>query len=185
MENGIKPSDLKIIERILKQEHSLFPRAIFIDYYKSIYQAYNGPNHFLNEKSLGYLKNEILMNPNNSYPRIVDLSGFHFLWRINTNVVNQGIMSFNDFANAHFETCSQINTNVNNWINYKSSIEKAFYNILDNLNILDNALIPKHLFKETFTVSHSDVYHKYYNPHYRLINPQLLDNKTKTKLLEL
>ncbi len=185
MKNGLKPSDKEIVKRLVMQEHEMFPMAIAIDYYKSIYQAFNGPNHFFNKQSYNYLLNEIQNNPQNNYPVIVDLSGFHELWRVNTIIVNQGIISIDKFADVHFATCARIGTNLDNWVAFKRDTSDTFFSLLDSLNVAEIQPLKDDFLNHVLLVNHSKKYHDYYNPHYRLIDPNLFSDKIKNEILEI
>ena len=164
----------ELIKKLLLQESRLFSEAKLIDYYKVIFQAFRGPSHFINESSLEFLREEIYLTNINKYPILVDISGFHKMWRVNVNVVSDGIISLDAYAEAHFNTCREKQSDEIRWLEFWEKEQDYFYECLESLHILSSD--PKDIGILDFTVacSHSGSYHKYYTPHYRLINYELL-----------
>jgi tetratricopeptide (TPR) repeat protein len=101
----------ELIKKLLLQESRLFSEAKLIDYYKVIFQAFRGPSHFINESSLEFLREEIYLTNINKYPILVDISGFHKMWRVNVNVVSDGIISLDAYAEAHFNLGTALSQN--------------------------------------------------------------------------
>jgi hypothetical protein len=162
------------IIKLINSEFTLHPRAQLIDYYKLFFQGTFGPGHIISDKNsvIEFLKNELdksTIFEEKDYQKISYINDFY---RVNLNVINEGMISFDDFVDAFLKSADIKNKiDYQSWLKEWKSIEKQIMmmNIpIENVQeqsaglwkfIIDNKL-----------VSHSDIYRSTYSPHYRLIN---------------
>jgi hypothetical protein len=144
-----------------------------------------GPKHFVSDSSLEYLRKEISLTKNNTYPKLVNISGFHSLWRVNTNVVSDGLIGFDEYANAHFDTCKMNHSNESHWVDLWQREKVFICDALIAMTVSCMELKVNNVSDLKMAVSHSDSYAKHYCPHYRLINPTLLPEHVADYLLKI
>ncbi|MBT4575288.1 MAG: hypothetical protein HOB92_02350, partial [Candidatus Cloacimonetes bacterium] len=90
------------IIKLINSEFTLHPRAQLIDYYKLFFQGTFGPGHIISDKNsvIEFLKNELdksTIFEEKDYQKISYINDFY---RVNLNVINEGMISFDDFVDA-------------------------------------------------------------------------------------
>jgi len=162
------------INKLIKSEFSLHPKAQLIDYYKLFFQGTFGAGHFIKDRSSAteFLRTEL--ETSNAFEKMEyqDVSYVNNIYRVNINLINEGLISFDDFLDAFLKSAEVENTiSENEWIDSWRSIEQQI--LKSNIPIENFELQSAKLWKiilSTQNVSHSKVYHTVYSPHYRLIN---------------
>ena len=105
-----------------------------------------------------------LLNQNISY--------INEFYRVNLNVINKGMITFNDFLNAFLKSANIENEiNHNEWMENWKNIEKQILLMKIPIeNIEQQSIELWKIIKSKQLVSHSDIYRAAYSPHYRLIS---------------
>jgi len=163
----------KII-KLIKSEFELHPKTQLIDYYKLFFQGTFGPEHIISNKKSArqFLKDELKESSVFEKTDFQDISYINDFYRVNINVINKGLITFEDYLDAFLKSAKLENTiNFKDWLISWKYIEQQvlsmdinFYNIKEQLAELQKVLNNRNL------VRHSEIYRKTYSPHYRLVN---------------
>ncbi len=162
------------IKKLIKSEFELHPKAQLIDYYKLFFQGTFGPEHIISSKNSAkeFLENELEESTTFEEINYQDISYINELYRVNINVINKGIISFDDFLNA-FLVSAKLKNEISDkeWLIAWENIEQQI--LLMKIPMGNIKKQSKELWKiieDKQLVSHSNIYRKNYSPHYRLIN---------------
>ena len=164
------------INRLIKSELELHPKAQLIDYYKLFFQGTFGPGHIISNESSArkFLKNELEESTTFEIIDYQDIGYINEFYRVNLNAINKGIISFDDFLDAFLKSAK-----IENEISYKEWL-------MDWENIEQQIIIMKipieniekqskelwRIIENKELISHSDIYRTAYSPHYRLPNAE-------------
>ena len=162
------------IIKLINSEFALHPRAQLIDYYKFFFQGTFGPEHIIIDKisAIEYLKNELDESSTFEDKDYQNINYINNFYRVNLNVINKVMISFDDFVDAFLKSADIRNKiDYESWLKEWKNIEKQIMMMdipIENVQkqsaelwkvIIDNKL-----------VSHSEIYRNTYSPHYRLMN---------------
>ncbi len=164
------------IKKLINSEFELHPKAQLIDYYKLFFQGTFGPEHIISNKTSArkFLKNELEESSIFEVTDYQNISYINNIYRVNLNIINRGIITFDDFLNAFL-----MSANIENEISYKKwlihweNIEHQIFIMklpIDNIE-KQSAELQKIIRKKQL-VSHSNIYRTSYSPHYRLISSE-------------
>ena len=166
---------MKITELIIS-EFKLHPKAQLVDYYKLFFQGTFGPEHIILNKSSAreFLQNELEESSIFEKKDYQNISFINEFYRLNLNVINKGIISFDDFLDAFIKSVELINEmSYEEWIEEWNNIEKQIFMMkipIENIKQQSSEL--QEIIKNEQLVSHSNIYRANYSPHYRLINAE-------------
>ncbi len=163
----------KII-KIIKSEFELHPKAQLIDYYKLFFQGAFGPGHIISNKESArqFLKDELKESSVFEKTDFHDISYINDFYRVNINVINKGLISFDDYLDAFLKSAKLENKiNFKYWlISWKYIEQQVLRMDIPFNNIKEQSAELWNIIKNKNLVSHSEIYRKTYSPHYRLIN---------------
>ncbi|MDA3814520.1 MAG: hypothetical protein PF570_09760 [Candidatus Cloacimonetes bacterium] len=168
---------MKKVDRITKltiSEFKLHPKSQLIDYYKLFFQGTFGPEHIISSKSSTreFLRNELEGSSIFEEKDYQNISYINEFYRVNLNVINIGMISFNDFLDAFLKSVEVKNElSHNEWLEQWENIEKQIFMMKIPIeNIEQQSIELWKIIKSKQLVSHSNIYRTAYSPHYRLIN---------------
>jgi len=159
---------------LIKSELELHPKAQLIDYYKLFFQGTFGPGHIISDKNsaLKFLRTEFDESTIFEEFDFQNISYVNNFYRVNLNVINRGMISFDDFLDAFLKSAELRNKiSYEIWLEEWEKIEKQI-NIMkmpiEYIEVQSTELWK--IIKNGNLVSHSEIYRNTYSPHYRLIN---------------
>ena len=162
------------IIKLINSEFVLHPKARLIDYYKLFFQGTFGPGHIISDKNsaIKFLNNELdesTIFEEKDYQNISYINNFY---RVNLNVINEGMISFDDFVDAFLKSADIKNKiDYQSWLKEWKNIEKQI--MMMNIpieNVQEQSAELWEVIIDNKLVSHSDIYRNNYSPHYRLMN---------------
>ena len=164
------------IKKLLKFEFELHSKAQLIDYYKLFFQGTFGPGHLISNKNSArkFLKNELEESSIFEETDFQNINYINELYRVSINVINKGIISFDDFLDAFIKSAKLENEiSYKEWLIDWENIEQQV--LLMKIPIENIEKQSKEVWKiieDKQLVSHSNIYRKTYSPHYRLFNAE-------------
>lgn len=164
------------VNKLIKNEFDLYPKAQLVDYYKLFFQGTFGPQHIIFNKTSAEkaLRNEIEKSSIFAENNFQDISYINNFYRVNINVINKGIITFDSFPDAFVKSADVKNKlSYEAWVKEWEYIEKQILALkitMKNFEQQSNEL--EQIIKNRKLVSHSDIYRNTYHPHYRLINAE-------------
>ena len=167
----------KII-KLINSEYELHPKSQLIDYYKLFFQGTFGPGHIILNSSDAkkYLKIELEKSSIFEEQIFQNISYINNYYRVNLNVINKGLITFNDFFNTFLSSIKvKHKITFSEWSENWKNIEKQVFKLkipLTNIELQSNQLWE--IIKIQKLVSHSKIYRKTYSPHYRLFSTEQL-----------
>ncbi|MCK5051808.1 MAG: hypothetical protein KAS53_08800 [Candidatus Cloacimonetes bacterium] len=164
------------IEKLIKSEFELHPKAQLKDYYKLFFQGTFGPGHIISNRSSAreFLENEL---EESSIFEVIDYQNISYInefYRVNLNVINKKIITFDDFLDA-FLMSAKIENEISykEWlINWENIEHQIFIMKIPIENIEEQSAELLELIRDKQLVGHSDIYRTNYSPHYRLISSE-------------
>ncbi len=162
------------IKKLIGSEFELHPEAQLVDYYKLFFQGTFGPGHIIPNRTSAkkFLKNELDVSSIFEEQDFQDISYFNNFYRVNLNIINKGIITFDDFLNAFLKSAKIENEiSYKKWLIHWENIEHQILVMklpIENVDAQSAEL--QKIIKNQQLVSHSDIYRTNYSPHYRLIN---------------
>ncbi|MDP8202791.1 MAG: hypothetical protein P9M11_11725 [Candidatus Tenebribacter burtonii] len=163
-----------LINKLIKSEYGLHPKAQLIDYYKLFFQGTFGAGHFIKDRSSAaeFLRTELETSVDFEEIEYQDISYINNIFRVNINLIKKGIISFDDFLDAFLKSAEVENIiSKDRWMQYWQSIEQQILKLkipIKNFDFQSTELWK--IILSTQNVSHSKIYHTVYSPHYRLFN---------------
>ena len=164
------------ITKLIKSEFELHPKAQLIDYCKLFFQGTFGPGHIIsdNNSAMEFLENELEKSSIFEEKDFQNISYINDFYRVNINVINKGMVSFDDFIDAFLKSVK-----LKNEINYKEWYE-TWKNIEQQIimmkipieKIKEQSAELLGIIKDKQLMSHSKIYRTTYSPHYRLISSE-------------
>lgn len=173
----------KQIEKIIKAELALHPRASLQDFYKLFFQSFFGAEHALTDPDSArkYFDNELENLPQKSDLMIQDISVNFSIYRVNLHAIVSRLISSEELFEAFLKsTQTHIKTSKEEWPDIWKRIEDILTPILKPSKIESEKLYD--VAKNGNTVHHSQIYKKLYSPHYRIICGEFLPNVLKAGL---
>ncbi|MCF7858823.1 MAG: hypothetical protein K9N07_05790 [Candidatus Cloacimonetes bacterium] len=167
------------INSLIGSEYKMHPKSQLVDYYKLFFQGTFGPGHIIKNLSSAkeFLLNELKNASTFEAEESQNISFINKFYRVNINVINKGLLTFEDFFTAFINSAELANEpTYEKWIEYWNLIEKQISKTdlpMTNLDVQSAALWK--LIKMKQNLSHSDIYRKEYDPHYRLIQVEIYD----------
>lgn len=164
------------IKKLIKSEFELHSKAQLIDYYKLFFQGTFGPEHIISSRSSArkFLESELEETSIFEERDYQNISYINEFYRVNINVINKEIISFDDFLDAFIKSAKLENEISNKeWLEEWENIEQQI--LLMKIPMENIKKQSKELWKiieDKQLVSHSNIYRKTYSPHYRLINAE-------------
>jgi len=173
----IKNNKKESIEKIVKQEITLHPKATLLDLYKNFFQGRYGPGHII--KNLDAAKNyllEELQNATEFDSVLWQVVGYEdCYYRVNISLVRDGKISVDELITAFTESANFTEPpSLESWRNEWNSI----LIIIEQMNIVlpnfeqDKLQILENLEKEIVVGHHSAIYKENYHPHYRIVTKE-------------
>ncbi|MDD3050742.1 MAG: hypothetical protein PHR06_06300 [Candidatus Cloacimonetes bacterium] len=161
----------ELINYLIVNAISLFPKSTYEDFHKLFYQGFWGPRHFFvsaetasnsiqQEIDSAFLTEDVSLQPVGLRTPML---------RVSLSLVKEGIISVEQLVQLFYESVASVNT---------ASVELKEYSVifLDELseikknNPVFNFIIPEKIdFSENNHPHHSEMYNNLYNPHYRII----------------
>jgi len=162
------------MKELIISEFNLHPKAQLQDYYKLFFQDAFGPGHIIKDKTSAekYLRTELEGSSIFEEINYQEIGYINESYRVNINVINKGIISFDDFLDAFIKSADMENKITDaEWLAIWEEIQKQIFlmkiPINDRRQQIDSLL---ELIKNKQLVSHSNVYRVAYSPHYRILN---------------
>ncbi len=160
--------------KLIDTELKLYPKAQAVDFYKLFYQAVFGPAHILKNKQKAYefFLKEIEYSAENKQIQDISFMQNDFI-RVGLGLVNDRERFFEIFLkSAEIKNVISFEEWLEIWKEVKISLKR--YNI-ENLDS-DLKQIDKAVTSGKTVFSHSDIYKRLYNPHYRVVSKKLWEN---------
>lgn len=177
-----KPDNTKgLIQKAVREELRLHPKAGLTDIYKFFFQGKFGPGHIIKNKNsaFNYLKDEI-RNSTEFDSVLFQPVGYNNRYhRINLLLVKDGIVPIDTFYEAFIQSTDSLQTpSIDEWrkewdliISVIEEMKLEFPNFEKDKQNLD-----KMLSSGKVAVHHTDIYRKLYHPHYRLVDKINFEN---------
>ena len=164
-----------INKEILLKHSFKYKEMTLQDIYKLLYQSYFGPQHFIADESQAFkaifyeAKNNVMtdlddIEISDEYMRVSLKDEYNFLIRLSHYFylsINQGVIDINGFNSFILEN----KNNVCEIFKIDGCTYDFYFNELKQNNYP--------------TPSHSEIYKKLYNPHYRIIKKEYIKNLFK------
>ncbi|RLC55250.1 MAG: hypothetical protein DRH89_08040 [Candidatus Cloacimonadota bacterium] len=164
------------IAELIKSEFELHPKVQLIDYYKLFFQGTFGPEHIISNKSSArkFLQNELEEYSIFEEIEYQNISYINKFYRVNINVINKGMITFDDFMDAFLKSAKiEKKISYEEWlIDWKNIEQQILLMKIPIENIEKQSAELWKIIEDKQLVSHSNIYRKTYSPHYRLINAE-------------
>ncbi len=154
-------------------EHDLHPQATLIDYYKLFFQATFGPNHYIHDPdaALDSLTRELASAKSFEAHLYQKIGLQNTFYRVNLKVIHQKLICQADFFTAFlrsskFKTSTSLDQWASQWNQIEAALKKSPFKIYDfeeASRCLEHCVTHKN-----YILSHSDIYRRIYQPHYRI-----------------
>ncbi len=173
------------LSAIVKAELDRYPGQRLVDIYKTCFQGFFGPAHFITDanQAAQFIKQEITeANEFEDYDFYSLPTDGKFV-RINLKLIKQGKIPFDDFTTAFVKSAKPVSENdIKNWKKLwpkiLSEIEKQKPDMPNFQQ--DKAFIENLLAKDEYVVHHSNEFIKKYHPHYRVLSAEQLKSLRET-----
>lgn len=176
-DNTIKKDNKKLIIQTARQELMLHPKATLIDLYKNFFQGRFGPGHMISnpEATSSYFYHELETTTEFDSVLWQSVGYENNFYRINLNVVRDSIIDGQELVNAFIESANAVQSpSLESWIEEWGQIIQ----IIEEMDIdlpnyeQDKLQLAEHLKKGNIVFHHSDTFHEYYHPHYRIVSKE-------------
>jgi hypothetical protein len=176
------------IKKIILSEYELHPQATLIDYYKLFFQGSFGPGHFIEseEKARNFLQKELASATSFENHLYQDVSFLGKFYRINLAIIKYQLVSFEDFFEGFIKSSQAApNLSYDEWLNHWQQIESILKKSSVKITDFDEAShhLSELFEQKNYLVSHSIIYRKKYNPHYRLFSERQFNKLNIEKML--
>jgi len=176
--------------KLIEFELKIHPVCNLTDIYKIYYQGYHGPGHFVSPFEITYAHIQKELSDADRFDELlIQPVGYKYpFYRANLSLINEKIITLNDFTNAFIESNNfAILHKSHDWIEVwkyiLSLIEPYSEKITDYSNVKNKLFL---LFKdEVFQIHHSFDYNHNYHPHYRVIHGDILKKLLPDYMLPL
>lgn len=156
-----------------------YSKSRLVDLYKNFFQDKFGPGHLLKDTAAAgrYLREELRGVRGKSQVQMAEKTGWEgrFL-RVDLSIIKMGLVSYSAFFDAFVRSVADApEPDIESWRDEWKEIEKIIHRLYPRLLYFedDSKFIDKLLANGEYVVHHSEVYIKYYNPHYRLMDAAL------------
>ncbi len=176
------------VRKLILSEYELHSQATLIDYYKLFFQGTFGPGHFIEseEKAKNSLQKELASATsfeNHLYQNVSFLGKFY---RINLAVIKYQLVSFEDFFEGFIKSSQAApKLSYDEWLDHWQQIESILKKSSVKITDFDEAShhLRKLFEQKNYLVSHSIIYRKRYNPHYRLFGEKQFNKLNIKKIV--
>ena len=156
-----------------------YSKSRLVDLYKNFFQDKFGPGHLLKDTAAAgrYLREELRGVRGKSQVQMAEKTGWEgrFL-RVDLSIIKQGLVGYSAFFDAFVRSVADApEPDIESWREEWKEIEKIIHRLYPRLLYFedDSKFIDKLLANGEYVVHHSEVYIKFYNPHYRLMDAAL------------
>ena len=188
-------TDMAAVGKSVKEFFEKYPQATLQDVYKNNFQDYFGPAHIMarREGVLAYLNSE-LQQMDKEEGSSSDLSGRkyytpcgwrHNYYQVSLQVIKDGIMSVEEFADAFMAGGGAAPQVSQQWIDEWEVIKGVVKDVAPDLEgyKADAKKIDALLKEGKYVVHHSGKFEEAYRPHYRIIRGDIFENVVLPKIL--
>ena len=192
--------DRQALEAFVREMCDKYPQAALQDIYKSNFQDYFGPSHIMaaREQVIAYINRELQMLMKERGEAAGKESGAaarnwydpcgwrHNYYQVSLDVVADGIMSADEFADAFMAGGGKVPEVTQEWLDEWNEIKKAAKRAVPGMKGFskDAAKISSLIKDGKYVVHHSEVYNKTYKPHYRIIRKDIFEVVVLPKIIE-
>jgi hypothetical protein len=199
------PVDVAALESFVEQMYRKYPQATLQDFYKSNFQDYFGPSHIMasREQVIAYLNREVKKMMLERAPAVVvspvagtnahgaeqlqlahaaksyyDPCGWrHNYYQVSLDVIADGIMSVEEFADAFIAGGGQEPDVTPEWLDEWNEIKRVVKKKAPGVKGFskDASRISSLIKEGKYVVHHSDAYNQAYKPHYRIIRRDIFE----------
>lgn len=171
----------KLISSAILSELHLHPKATLIDIYKFFFQDEFGPAHLIDNPGTAekFIKEELA--DTTVYDKVLyqQLGYKHKFIRVNLSLVRDSAITLERLINAFIKSVNKAKfISANEWKKEWNFILKVIEEMKLSIPGFDNdKIFIDKMFKERkLVVHHSEIFIKSYNPHYRLISAELIND---------
>ena len=188
-------TDMAAVGKSVKEFFEKYPQATLQDVYKNNFQDYFGPAHIMarREGVFAYLNSE-LQQMDKEEGSSSDLSGRkyytpcgwrHNYYQVSLQVIKDGIMSVEEFADAFMAGGGAAPQVSQQWIDEWEVIKGVVKDVAPDLEgyKADAKKIDALLKEGKYVVHHSGKFEEAYRPHYRIIRGDIFENVVLPKIL--
>jgi len=185
---GIDIRTKESIIQTIRQELSLHPKATLVDLYKNFFQGRFGPGHMISdpESAASYFYHELETATEFDSVLWQPVGYEENFYRINMCLVRASIIDGQELITAFIESANSVEPpSLESWIEEWDQIIQVIEEMelgLPNYE-QDKTQLAEHLKEGNIMFHHSDTFHKYYNPHYRIVSKEYF-NKLQGMLRE-
>ena len=192
--------DRQALEAFVREMCDKYPQVTLQDIYKSNFQDYFGPSHIMadRENVIAYINRELQMlmkerseaagkEPGAAAGNWYDPCGWrHNYYQVSLDVVADGIMSADEFADAFMAGGGKVPEVTQEWLDEWNEIKRAAKRAVPGMKGFskDAAKISSLIKDGKYVVHHSEVYNKAYKPHYRIIRKDIFEAIVLPKIIE-
>ncbi|MHA1988804.1 MAG: hypothetical protein ACW98D_19445 [Promethearchaeota archaeon] len=167
----------ELIQKATLEELRLHSKAQLVDIYKFFFQDSFGPGHIISDQksALTYLQNELQSSMEFDSVLWQQVGYKNRFYRINLILVKDGVIPEEKYFNAFIQSAETFkNPTIKEWReewNFIFSVINEMKLTIPNYKE-DKASLDKMLLAEKVLVRHSDIYRKFYHPHYRIVDKE-------------
>jgi hypothetical protein len=177
------------VEESVLQQLDIYPESRLQDLYKNFFQDRFGPGHLISDTATAseYLRSELAAYAKVSQKPLVEQIGWEKnFYRVSTDAVKMDLLPFSVYLDAFVESANTTKeTSIveweAEWQKILAVIERMNLN-LPNFNT-DKIKIQKRIDSGEFAIHHSTSFEAAYQPHYRIIKKEIVENRIKPILL--
>ena len=193
--------DKQALEAFVREMCEKYPQATLQDIYKSNFQDYFGPSHIMaaREHVIGYINRELQqmrkerlevqapVSMESVEKSWYDPCGWrHNYYQVSLDVVADGIMSADEFADAFMAGGGKVPDVTQEWLDEWNEIKRVAKKAVPGMKgfAKDDAKISALIKDGKYVVHHSEVYNQAYKPHYRIIRKDIFEAVILPKIIE-
>ena len=193
--------DKQALEAFVRDMCEKYPQATLQDIYKSNFQDYFGPSHIMaaREHVIGYINRELQqmrkerldvqapVSMESVEKSWYDPCGWrHNYYQVSLDVVEDGIMSADEFADAFMAGGGKVPDVTQEWLDEWNEIKRVAKKAVPGMKgfAKDDAKISALIKDGKYVVHHSEVYNQTYKPHYRIIRKDIFEAVILPKIIE-
>ena len=193
--------DKQALEAFVREMCEKYPQATLQDIYKSNFQDYFGPSHIMaaREHVIGYINRELQqmrkerldvqapVSMESVEKSWYDPCGWrHNYYQVSLDVVEDGIMSADEFADAFMAGGGKVPDVTQEWLDEWKEIKRVAKKAVPGMKgfAKDDAKISALIKDGKYVVHHSEVYNQTYKPHYRIIRKDIFEAVILPKIIE-
>ena len=193
--------DKQALEAFVRDMCEKYPQATLQDIYKSNFQDYFGPSHIMaaREHVIGYINRELQqmrkerlevqapVSMESVEKSWYDPCGWrHNYYQVSLDVVADGIMSADEFADAFMAGGGKVPDVTQEWLDEWNEIKRVAKKAVPWMKgfAKDDAKISALIKDGKYVVHHSEVYNQTYKPHYRIIRKDIFEAVILPKIIE-